>query len=138
MLTLIADTNTYVPLDRDPTPKVQKDFQRHLAVVFRVVPPELESLYFTLLCHNISAPALYALPKVRKPGSPMRPIVDFTRSPLHKLSGFLHRVLLPLLGHRGTDIRNSYGPIGKVYDVVLDQADKLVSFDLKSLLPVCP
>ncbi|KAH8019045.1 hypothetical protein HPB51_016291 [Rhipicephalus microplus] len=63
MLTLIQDTNTYVPLDCDPTPKVQKDFQRLMADVFRVVPPERKSMYFTLLCRNGSAPALYGLPQ---------------------------------------------------------------------------
>ncbi|XP_070394021.1 uncharacterized protein [Dermacentor albipictus] len=34
MLTLLEDTNTYVQLDRDPTPKVQRDYQKLLADVF--------------------------------------------------------------------------------------------------------
>ncbi|XP_075730826.1 uncharacterized protein LOC142774316 [Rhipicephalus microplus] len=138
MLTLLQDTTTYMPLDRDPTPKVQKDFQRLLADVFRVVPPEGKSLYVTLLCHNSSAPALYGLPKVHKSGAPMRPIVDFTRSPLHNLSVFLHCVISPFEGHHGTQIWNSYDLMHEVCDIVLDENDILVSFDVKSLFTSVP
>ncbi|KAH8035963.1 hypothetical protein HPB51_014086 [Rhipicephalus microplus] len=41
MFTLLQDTNTYMPPNHDPTPEVQKDFQRLLADVFHVVPPEI-------------------------------------------------------------------------------------------------
>lgn len=68
----------------------------------------------------------------------MRQIVDFTCSPLHKLSGLLHRVISPLVGHRGTHIRNLYDLMDKVRDVVLDEDDILASFDVKSLFTSVP
>nr|XP_054925874.1 uncharacterized protein LOC129384453 [Dermacentor andersoni] len=114
MLALLNDQDTYVRLTRDPTLKVQRDFQTLLADVFRFVAPERKSLYFKLLCHNGAAPALYGLPKVHKPNVPLRPIVDYTRSPLYKLSAYLHQLLAPLVGKSSTHVSNSCDFIEKV------------------------
>lgn len=85
MLALLGDAGTYASLGKDPTQKVQQELQKLLADVFHAVPPQHKGLYYKLLCHNGSAPAIYGLPKLHKPGVPLRPIVDFTRSPLHRL-----------------------------------------------------
>lgn len=110
----MSDVHTYADVARDPTPRLQRDLQKLLAGIFRMVPPQHKQLYYRLLCHNGSAPAIYGLPKVHKPDVPLRPIVDFTRSPLHKLSNFLHRVISPLVGKSATHIRNTYDFIEKV------------------------
>ncbi|XP_077539037.1 uncharacterized protein LOC144151751 [Haemaphysalis longicornis] len=91
MLLLPEDSETYVRLKKDPTLKVEREFQKLLADVFLSVPPNHKALYYRLLSHNGSAPALYGLPKIHNPDVPMRPIVDYTRSPLHSLSKFLHQ-----------------------------------------------
>ncbi|XP_077551283.1 uncharacterized protein LOC144164931 [Haemaphysalis longicornis] len=114
MENLLKDKSTYARIDKDPTPKVQQELQQLLADVFHTVDPKHKSLYFRLLCHNGYAPALYGLPKIHKPGVPMRPIVDFTRSPLHKLSGYLHQLLAPLVGTGPTHVRNSSDFIEKL------------------------
>ncbi|XP_075559328.1 uncharacterized protein LOC142590809 [Dermacentor variabilis] len=138
MLALLNDQDTYVRLTRDPTLKVQRDFQTLLADVFRFVAPERKSLYFKLLCHNGAAPALYGLPKVRKPNVPLRLIVDYTRSPLYKLSAYLHQLLAPLVGKSSTHVSNSCDFIEKVRDVSLDDDEVMVSFDVVSLFTSIP
>ncbi|XP_037506744.2 uncharacterized protein LOC119382905 [Rhipicephalus sanguineus] len=138
MRLMLEDDRTYVPLNRDPTAKVQRDLQKLLADGFRFVPPQQKSLYFSLLCNNGSAPALYGLPKIHKEGVPMRPIVDFTRSPLHKLSNYLHRIISPLVGKTETHVRNSYDFIEKVRNTVLHDDEIMVSFDVKSLYTSVP
>ncbi|XP_075547643.1 4-pyridoxate dehydrogenase-like [Dermacentor variabilis] len=138
MLALLNDQYTYVRLTRDPTLKVQRDFQTLLADVFRFVAPEHNSLYFKLLCHNGAAPALHGLPKVNKPNVPLRPIVDYTRSPLYKLSAYLHQLLAPLIGKSSTHVSNSCDFIEKVRDVSLDDDEVMVSFDLVSLFTSIP
>ncbi|XP_072144543.1 uncharacterized protein [Dermacentor andersoni] len=87
---------------------------------------------------NLSAPAIYGLPKVHKPDVPLRPIVDFTRSPLHWLSGYLHQVLGPLTGKTAMHISNSSAFVEKVRDISLDEDDIMVSLDVKSLFTSVP
>ncbi|XP_077486703.1 uncharacterized protein LOC144098003 [Amblyomma americanum] len=113
MLDLLQDRSTYVALKKDPTSKLERELQKLLVDVFHFVPPHHNSLYFRLFCYNGFAPALYGLPKIHKEGVPMRPIVDFTRSPSYELSGYLHRVFAPLVGKGSTFIRNSYEFIEK-------------------------
>lgn len=138
VLALLDDQDTYVRLTRDPTLKVQRDLQTLLADVFRFVPPERKSLYYSLLCHNGAAPALYGLPKVHKPNVPLRPIVDYTRSPLYNLSGYLHKILSPLVGKGSTHVSNSCDFIEKVRDVAIDDDEVMVSFDVVSLFTSIP
>ncbi|XP_077522970.1 uncharacterized protein LOC144133699 [Amblyomma americanum] len=138
MLDPLQDRSTYVALKKDPTSKLERELQKLFVDVFYFVPPHHKSLYFRLLCHNGSAPALYGLPNIHKEGVPMRPIVDFTRSPLYELSGYLHRVFAPLAGKGSTFIRNSYEFIEKVRDIFVDDDDLMVSFDVKSLFTSVP
>ncbi|XP_072141935.1 uncharacterized protein, partial [Dermacentor andersoni] len=138
MCLLLSDVHTYASVARDPTPKLQRDLQKLLADVFRMVPPQHKHLYYRLICHNGSAPAIYGLPKVHKPDVPLRPIVDFTRSPLHKLSNFLHRIISPLVGKRATHIRNTYDFIEKVKGTSVHPDEVLVSFDVVSLFTSVP
>ncbi|XP_049273323.1 uncharacterized protein LOC125759096 [Rhipicephalus sanguineus] len=135
---LLSDEETYAPAARDPTPKLQRDLQKLLSDIFRMVPPQHKQLYYKLLCHNGSAPAIYGLPKVHKTDIPLRPIVDFTRSPLYRLSGFLHRVISPLVGKSATYIRNTYDFIEKVKDTIVDPDEVLVAFDVVSLFTSVP
>ncbi|XP_037501525.1 uncharacterized protein LOC119375419 [Rhipicephalus sanguineus] len=137
-MALLSDSSTYQCLGKDPTSKLQRDFQKLLSDIFRCIPPQHKPLYYSLLCHNGSAPALYGLPKIHKPEVPMRPIVDYTRSPLHKLSGYLHRVLRPLVGRSNTYVRHSGDFIDKVRDIALEDGDILVSFDVQSLFTSIP
>ncbi|XP_077508404.1 uncharacterized protein LOC144119728 [Amblyomma americanum] len=138
MMELLQDKSTYIALKKDPTLKVERELQKHLAYVFLFVPPQHKALYYRLLCHNGSAPVLYGLPKIHKEGVPMRPIVDFTRSPLCQLLGYLHRVFAPLVGKGPTLIRNSFDFTEKVRDVVVEYDDIIVSFDVTSLFTSVP
>ncbi|XP_077523139.1 uncharacterized protein LOC144133978 [Amblyomma americanum] len=138
MLDLLQDRSTYVRRSQDPTSKLERELQKLIVDVFHFVPPHHKSLYFRLLCRNGCAPALYGLPKIHKEGVPMRPIVDFTRSSLYELSGYLHRVFAPLVVKGSTFIRNSCEFIEKVRDISVDDDDLMVSFDVKSLFTSVP
>ncbi|XP_075553542.1 uncharacterized protein LOC142586176 [Dermacentor variabilis] len=138
MLALLNDQETYVRLTRDPTLKVQRHFQTLLADVFRFVHSEHKFLYFKFLCHNGAAPALNGLPKVHKPNIPLRPVVDYTRSYLYKLSAYLHHFLAPLIGKSSTHVSYSCDFIEKVRDVSLDDDEVMVSLDVVSLFTSIP
>lgn len=67
MTSLLQDKTTYTKVSRDPTKKVESELQKLLTEVFRFVLPESKHLYYKLLCHNGSAPAIYSLPEVHNP-----------------------------------------------------------------------
>ncbi|KAH6942785.1 hypothetical protein HPB50_010541 [Hyalomma asiaticum] len=81
---------------------------------------------------NGSAPGFYGLPKIHKPGVPLRPIVDFT-SPLRALSSFLHKTLAPLVGNAPTYVKNSSHFVQLLSPVSVCEDECLVSFDVVSL-----
>ncbi|XP_077485215.1 uncharacterized protein LOC144095315 [Amblyomma americanum] len=58
--------------------------------------------------------------------------------PLCQLSGYLHRVFAPLVGKGPTFIRNSFDFTEKVRDVVVEDDDIIVSFDVTSLFTSVP
>ncbi|XP_037574329.1 uncharacterized protein LOC119456571 [Dermacentor silvarum] len=138
MTDLLLVGDTYVTIQKDPQASLQTKLQKLLSNIFKFVPPQHKHLYYRLLCTNGSAPAIYGLPKVHKPGVPLRPIVDFTRSPLHRLSGYLHQVLGPLAGKTATQIANSSAFVEKVRDISLDEEDVMVSFDVRALFTSVP
>ncbi|KAG0432640.1 hypothetical protein HPB47_020650 [Ixodes persulcatus] len=72
---------------KDPGDRQQDTF-RHLQVT-----PELSWFLPQADMPNGSAPALYGLPKIHKSGAPIRPIVDFTTSPLLAVSTYLHQLM---------------------------------------------
>ncbi|XP_077547706.1 uncharacterized protein LOC144159928 [Haemaphysalis longicornis] len=123
---------------KEAATKLQRDFQKLLSDVFRCVPPHNKYLYYRLLCHSGSAPALYGLPKTHKPEVPIRTIFDYTRSPFHKLPGYLRRVLRPLVGNSATHVLHSGDFIDKARDIPLEGGDILVSFDVQSLFTSIP
>ncbi|XP_077498032.1 uncharacterized protein LOC144108741 [Amblyomma americanum] len=135
---LLEDRTTYTALARDPTGVLQRKLQELLADTFKFVPPDRKRLYYQLLCTNGSAPAIYGLPKIHKPGVPLRPIVDFSRSPLYSLSNYLHSVIGPLAGRTATHVANSCDFVEKVRNVQLDEEDIMVSFDVTSLFTSVP
>ncbi|XP_037501446.1 uncharacterized protein LOC119375339 [Rhipicephalus sanguineus] len=86
----LLNGEAYSKIKKDPTPQTQTNLKRLLSQIF-TNHPDFKNLYLKLICRNGSAPSFYGLPKVHKSGIPLRPIVDFTRSPLRALSSYLHR-----------------------------------------------
>ncbi|XP_037529362.1 uncharacterized protein LOC119406703 [Rhipicephalus sanguineus] len=130
-------SGTYGKLKKDPTAQVQRDLNKLLGDVF-VKHPDARALHLRLMCRNGSAPGFYGLPKTHKPGVPLRPIVDFTSSPLRALSSFLHRILAPLVGNTPTHVRNSSHFVEILSPIPICEDECLVSFDVVSLFTSIP
>ncbi|XP_077494468.1 uncharacterized protein LOC144105191 [Amblyomma americanum] len=134
----LEDTTTYAQLARDPTLKIETDLQKLLADVLKFVLPDKGYLYNRLLCHNGSAPAIHGVPKVHKKEAPLRPIVDLTRSPLNKLTAYLHRVPAPLEGNTPTHVKASANSIDKLKAAMFCDDHIVVSFDGRSMFTHLP
>ncbi|KAM7293044.1 uncharacterized protein ISCGN_026174 [Ixodes scapularis] len=133
----LLNTDAYMILPKDPTAKIQAGLNKMLSTIFDGYP-ESRGLYLGLICRNGSAPAFYGLPKVHKPDVPLRPIVDFTTSPLRALSNHLHRLLSPLTGKTNTYVQNSGHFIELTSGLELRDDESLVSFDVVSLFTSVP
>ena len=76
------------------------DDQRHLVRV--EVRSILRHTYKMLYSGEGLCPCFYGLLKIHKPGIPLRPIVsfvNFVNSPTMAISGYLAKILLPVVGN---------------------------------------
>ncbi|XP_064479104.1 uncharacterized protein LOC135392319 [Ornithodoros turicata] len=133
----LLDNSTYENLKKDPTSQIQTKLNKILADIFKKYP-DARALYLRLICRNGNAPGFYGLPKIHKPGIPLRPIVDFRSSPLRALSCYLHKVLSPLTGNTPTHVRNSAHFVERVSPLTISADECLVSFDVVSLFTNVP
>ena len=84
------------------------------------------------------SPRLYGLPKIHKPGIPLRPIVSFVYSPTYKVSRYLARIFSPTVGNTVNTVKNSAHFAEFIRGETLDADRVLVSFDVVSLFTKIP
>ena len=92
---LVNDKQAYKELKRDPTPALQRKLNSTLLTLKKTNAIDTQR-YYRLRCSVPQPPKLYGLPKLHKPGFPMRPIVSFCGSPTYQLSKYLTTILQPL------------------------------------------
>ena len=68
----------------------------------------------------------------------MRPIVSFVNSPTHAISGYLSRILSPVVGNTDYTRGNSCEFADFMRDKILNACEELVSFDVVSLFTKIP
>ena len=84
--------------------------------------------YYRLRCSVPQPPKLYGLPKMRKPGIPMRP----------ELSKYLTTIPQPLTDKSRRKLQSTENFIDAIKTVQIPDDYKLVSFDVKSLFTSIP
>jgi hypothetical protein len=130
VMEILNDASTYEKLKADPTAKIERELNRKLSSISKVARQRFGS-------SDSSCPRFYGLPKIHKPGCPLRPIVSYVGSPLYLLSQYLSQVLQPLLT-RTHSVVNSSQFAKQVLDVVPKPGEIFVSFDVVSLFPSVP
>ena len=83
-------------------------------------------------------PRFYGLPKIYKPGIPLRPIFSFVNSPTYAISGYIARILSPVAGNTDYTVKNSCEFADFLRDKTLNACEELVSFDVVSLFTKIP
>ena len=128
ILHLLSDQNTYKNLKIDPTPTLQTKIIAILLSLKKIKNKLPQKIYNLLCCSNGITPQLYGLPKIHKPGIPLRPIVSFYSSATYQLSKHLCCLLSPLVGNSSSHISNSSNFIIFINQQLDDEI--LVSFDV--------
>ena len=134
---LLEDRKFYKVLKKDPTSSTEREMNATLLKLKKegTIP---EPLYHKLRSSGGHIPLLYGLPKIHKPGIPLRPIVSFVSSPTYALSRYLARVLSPLVGNSSSFVASSSEFVNFSKTVTIPDNYELVSFDVVSLFTNVP
>ena len=89
------DVDCYTPLNKDPTDSLNRKLDSVLKKLLK--ENKINKPFFdSCRTSNLRRPQLYGLPKIHKPGNPIRPIVSFYNTPLSSLHKQLSIILKPL------------------------------------------
>ena len=91
-----------------------------------------DSLYNKLRSSDRLPPRFYGLPKIRKPGYPLRPIISFIDSPTYMPSKHLAQILRPLMNNTDLTVKSSVEFCEQMKNVKLEEGDTLLSFYIVS------
>ena len=127
----------YEHVKKDPTKKIKEEC--------RVILSGLEKdkvidrkLYWKLKPTDSPAPRFYGLPKIHKPGVPIRPIVSYTGTPLYNVSKYIADILKTYIEKEGRHSENSKVFSEYVRTLTVEEDEVLVSFDVTSLYTNVP
>lgn len=136
MLNILNDRSTYQPLNRCPLTKLQTSAN---TLIGRLCREEVidEFKRRRMIAYNTQTPRIRAQPKVHKENLPLRHIVPTMNSPASNLSIFMDGILKKIL-HKKYDIPNSVALIDKLNNIVVNEDETLISFDVVSLFPSIP
>ena len=91
------DLDCYSPLNKDPTDSLNRKLDSVLKKLLKKNKIKSTNPFSIPVGHpNPRRPQLYGLPKIHKPGNPIRPIVSFYNTPLSSLHKQLSIILKPL------------------------------------------
>lgn len=88
--------------------------------------------------NTLHLPKFYGLPKIHKPGTPLRPITSTVGSAGYYLAKFFDRLLNSIFPRTEFHIRDTYEFVKSVEEIFLGDDDVLVSFDVVSMFSTIP
>lgn len=94
--------------------------------------------YDRLIIKESRSPILYGSPKIHKDNCPLRPVVDFRKSPTYELAKFLSNILKPLTRNYQYTIKNSKQFVDEIKKIKIRPVEVKASFDVKSLFTNVP
>ena len=135
--TLLKDTETYQPLDIDPSKTTVNRINMKLKQLKDKDKLE-ETNYKRIRPNDASTAKFYELPKIHKENNPLRPIVSLPGSPTYELSKYLAMILHPLVKTSPHTINNANTFLTNIKDLKLEPDEIMISFDVVSLFTSIP
>ena len=134
---MLSDSSTYVKLQKDPTSKYKNRLTKLLKILKdnnKITIQQWKHMYPT----SEDPPKFYGLPKIHKPGTPLRPIVSSMGSITYFVAKYLAEILSPLVGKSNHHIKNSTHFVNKIKDIEVTPGQKMVSYDVTALFTSIP
>ena len=134
---ILEDTNKFLKLGDlsfDNTQKLENKLQKRFLKLFRRKFISKE-VYEFIRPVGSQRPRMYGLPKIHKPGIPLRLILSMCHSVQHSLAKFLTEVLNPILEfYSGFCVKDSFTLSSIIRRLpVCNESQFLISFDIVSL-----
>ena len=135
--TLINDTNTYQPLDTDPSKTSVNRINKKLKSL-KDQDKLNKRTYDQIRPKDATIAKFYGLPKIHKDNNPLRPIVSLPGSPTYNLSKYLADILKPLVSTSPHSVKNVNAFLSKIKDIHVEPDEIMISFDVVSLFTSIP
>ena len=137
METLLSDRSTYLPVQKSPFFKVERELN-HRLLDLKKQNKINESTYRKIRSTNAAPSAIRGSIKYHKSGCPLRPIVSCSGSALYNTSKFLTDILAPIQNRNGYSVLKSSQFANEVANMEISDDEVLVSFDVVSLFTAIP
>ena len=133
----LLNQSNYKVLKNDPTNK----FKSKLIGLLKTIKAEGgidDTIYKRLYPTGAVPPKYYGLPKVHKPGMPLRPIISGIGSVTHATAKELSRIIKPLVGGSHHHVKNNMDFMKSIEGIQLRSDECMMSFDVESLFTSVP
>jgi len=137
METLLHNKDTYEIVKNDPSKKLISSLIS-LISYWKKQNFIDNRTYKKIYCSDGPLPRAYGLPKIHKPGNPLRIIVSSINSPLYSLATYLHDIIQKSIPKSSSFIKNSYHLVNQLDGKTLDSQHSLASLDVVSLFTNVP
>ena len=97
-----------------------------------------EEAYKRMYPTGAVSPKFYGLPKIHKPGIPLRPVVSSTGTVTYNTAKELAKILKPLVGMSTHHVHNTRDFVEHLKDVRLRQGECIISYDVTALFTSVP
>lgn len=134
---MLSDPNTYASVKSNPVNSILnslKELLKRWKSLGFITDLTHKRLYTSVPC----LPRAYGLPKIHKPGNPLRIIISSINSPLHNLASFLQKIISDSLKPPPSFVYNSYHLSKMISEVTYDDSFQLISLDVISLFTNIP
>ena len=121
----------------DPTNK----YKNKLISLLKFIKAECgidENTYKRLYPTGAAPPKYYGLPKVHKPGMPLRPIISSIGSVTYATAKELSRILKSLVGRSPYHVMNNMNFIESINGIQLQPEECMVAYDVEALFTSVP
>ena len=133
----LLNTSTYKKIPDDPTNK-QKNKLINILKKIKAEGGLSEEKYRRLYPTGAVSSKFYGLPKVHKPGTPLRPIVSSIGTATYNTAKELSRILKPLVGSSMHHVHNTMDFVEQIKEVRLKQGECIISYDVAALFTSVP
>ena len=133
----LLNQNTYRALTPDPTMRL-KNKMINLLKSIKSKGGITDELYKRLYPTGAGSPKFYGLPKIHKPGMPLRPIVSSIGAFTYQTSKEVARILKPLVGKSPHHVKNTQDFIDNIKGIHLGEDQCMMSYNVKALFTSVP
>ena len=133
----LLQESSYKKITDDPTAK-QKSKLISILKNIKAEGGMKDDLYRRLYPTGAGSPKFYGLPKIHKPGIPLRPIISSIGTVTYNTAKELARILKPLVGLSEHHIQNTFDFVQQIKEVKLNNDESLVSYDVTALFTSVP